>query len=280
MSTLPYAVEFAVMVDHPELRNDSYPQVAAGRVLGQRIEFRTQRAAVALFEAILRGEEDFASEFVVRVQVVRLNPRGGSPVWVRRPAERKRKSIQPLGDYSQAEERVFIGDLGRASGARSARTCAGELVKYRWLGIELCATRGVGPAGKGRPAALSSGSAVYALVKEHMPELLHATQEHIIVVPVDTKNFPLAFADVSVGTLGSAIGHPRELLQPVLLTPAHAFILIHNHPSGDPSPSQEDIVLTRRMAEAGKVLGVRLLDHVVVASDGYVSLADMGLVPA
>ncbi len=82
---------------------------------------------------------------------------------------------------------------------------------------------------------------------------------------------------VSEGSLNASIVHPREVFQPVIRESAAAVLFVHNHPSGDPSPSREDLELTERLREAGNLMGVRVLDHIIVGCGRYVSLADRGL---
>jgi DNA repair protein RadC len=84
---------------------------------------------------------------------------------------------------------------------------------------------------------------------------------------------------ISQGTLTASLVHPREVFRPALKEAAAALILVHNHPSGDPTPSPEDRQVTERLARAGEILGVRVLDHVVVAERGYCSLREQGLLP-
>ena len=81
---------------------------------------------------------------------------------------------------------------------------------------------------------------------------------------------------VSQGTLTASLVHPREVFRPALREAAAAIVLVHNHPSGDPTPSREDREVTRRLAEAGEILGVRVLDHIVIAETGFRSLREEG----
>ena len=82
---------------------------------------------------------------------------------------------------------------------------------------------------------------------------------------------------MSLGALTAALVHPREVLKPAILGNAAAMILVHNHPSGDPAPSGEDLALTRRLCEASELVGIRVLDHIIIGHDGaYRSLADEG----
>lgn len=104
-----------------------------------------------------------------------------------------------------------------------------------------------------------------------------ADREEFLVVPLDGKNRSLGFHVVSVGTLTASLVHPREVFKIVLLTNAAAIILVHNHPSGDPTPSPEDVAITQRLKDAGEILGIRILDHVVIGDGRCVSFADENL---
>lgn len=99
-------------------------------------------------------------------------------------------------------------------------------------------------------------------------------QEHFAVILLDGRQRPTGFAVVSKGTQTASLVHPREVFMPALRDGAVSIIVGHNHPSGDPSPSAEDRTITKRLARAGELLGVKLLDHVIVASDGIYSFAD------
>lgn len=103
------------------------------------------------------------------------------------------------------------------------------------------------------------------------------TKEAFIALHLDSKNRLLCLDHVSIGSLNASVVHPREVFKSCLLSSAAAVILLHNHPSGDPTPSREDLELTGRLREAGELLGIRVLDHVIIGSGCYVSLADRGL---
>jgi len=108
--------------------------------------------------------------------------------------------------------------------------------------------------------------------------LADADREVFLAVCLNTKNEPTAISTVSVGTLNSSAVHPRELFKFAILSSAAGVILAHNHPSGDVEPSDEDCQVTGRLVEAGKLLGIEVLDHLVVAPGGkYVSLKERGL---
>lgn len=108
--------------------------------------------------------------------------------------------------------------------------------------------------------------------------LANETKEHFLAIHLDSKNRILCIDHISSGSLNASIVHPREVFKGVLLSSAAAVILMHNHPSGDPTPSREDLELTGRLKEAGELLGTRVLDHIIIGNGCYVSLADRGLI--
>jgi DNA repair protein RadC len=102
-------------------------------------------------------------------------------------------------------------------------------------------------------------------------------RERFIALLLDSKNRLLREVGISEGSLTASIVHPREVFAPVVRESAAAVLFVHNHPSGDPAPSREDLDITLRLKEAGELMGVRVLDHIIIGSEGYVSLADRGL---
>jgi DNA repair protein RadC len=114
-----------------------------------------------------------------------------------------------------------------------------------------------------------------ALVHELMaPELRGLERETFHALLLDGKHRLQRRHRVSEGTLTSSLVHPREVFGPALREGAAALIVVHNHPSGDPEPSAEDVSVTRRLIEVGQIVGVPLLDHVVVGAEGYVSIRE------
>ena len=105
-----------------------------------------------------------------------------------------------------------------------------------------------------------------------------ADREQVIVCCLDTKNQPLSISVVSMGILNSSLIHPREIFKTAILTNAASLILYHNHPSGETEPSTEDINITKRIKEAGVLMGIELIDHIIIGSEGrYLSLKEEGL---
>lgn len=103
-------------------------------------------------------------------------------------------------------------------------------------------------------------------------------KEHFIILILNTKNRILSKELISIGSLNSAIVHPREVFKPAVIKGAAAIICVHNHPSGDPTPSPEDISLTERLIRAGEIMGIDVLDHIIIGTEGYVSLKEQGMI--
>ncbi|OEF98109.1 hypothetical protein BHF71_03225 [Vulcanibacillus modesticaldus] len=110
-----------------------------------------------------------------------------------------------------------------------------------------------------------------------LEDMKHLKQEHFIALLLDTKNQIIAKETISIGSLNSSIVHPREVFKPAIKKSVSAIIVVHNHPSGDPTPSKEDIEVTNRLVEAGNILGIDLLDHVIIGDSRYISLKDRGM---
>lgn len=117
------------------------------------------------------------------------------------------------------------------------------------------------------------------VVRLLMPELRYEKKEHFVALLLDTKGHVICRENISVGDLATAPVHPREVFSPAVRVSAASVILAHNHPSGDPCPSAEDIETTGRLCKAGAVLGIAILDHIVLGDGIYVSLLSKGLMP-
>lgn len=114
-------------------------------------------------------------------------------------------------------------------------------------------------------------------VKEHLRNMLHDRESEVFaVLLLDTKNRILAFRELFYGTVNAASVYPREVVKQALQVNAAALILVHNHPSGDPTPSDADRQLTKQLEESLALIDVRVLDHIVVGTDGCISLTEYG----
>lgn len=125
----------------------------------------------------------------------------------------------------------------------------------------------------GRPANVDNPDDIAALFMEEMRSL---KQESFRVLLLNTKGDILSVETISVGELNRAPVHPREVFRPAVKKSAAAVILIHNHPSGDPRPSSEDIHTTVRLMECGRLMGIRVLDHLIIGDGEYISLSQLG----
>jgi len=114
------------------------------------------------------------------------------------------------------------------------------------------------------------------LVFEYLREKIgKEKKEHFTVIYLDTRN-NLLMDEVSIGTLSASLVHPREVFKKAILNNASHVVIAHNHPSGNPSPSEEDISTTKRLVEAGKILGIAVIDHIIVTQNAFVSLKEQG----
>lgn len=110
------------------------------------------------------------------------------------------------------------------------------------------------------------------IAKILIPRYRYATQENFIIVLLNTKNEIISINDISTGSLNASIAEPREVFREVLKYPTSAVILAHNHPSGNPNPSVEDIKITKKLINAGKILGIDVLDHIIIGDNEFRSL--------
>jgi DNA repair protein RadC len=101
-------------------------------------------------------------------------------------------------------------------------------------------------------------------------------REHFVVILLNARHEAIAVETVSIGSLNVSIVHPREVFKPAVVASAASIIVAHNHPSGDPEPSEEDLAITTRLAQVGELLGIALIDHVIVARRGIMSMRARG----
>ena len=112
------------------------------------------------------------------------------------------------------------------------------------------------------------------LAKILIPQMRDLKKECFKVALLDSRNRLMKIEDISIGTLDTSVIHPREIFKPAIVGNAASIILIHNHPSGDPEPSKEDLKITKKVIEAGKFLGIKVLDHIIIGGNSCKSLKD------
>ena len=220
--------------------------------------------------------------------------------------ERPREKLAQLGPAALDNAELMALFISTGTKGRSAIEIGRDLLKkYGSLGAlgglpvgELAKEYGLGLAKASKlAAAFELGSRVAReqlrampldkpeLIHEFFgPQMRHLTQEQVVVAVVDSRLRHIGTTVVSVGTVNESAAHPREILRPVITRGAHGFILIHNHPSGDPSPSRNDELVTRRLIDASSLMQVFFLDHVIIGKPspgrpGYYSFREAGIVP-
>ncbi len=211
--------------------------------------------------------------------------------------DRPRERLEALGPEALSDAELLALLLRTGSRGSDALAVASQLLA-RHGGLpglaragprDLVGAPGVGPAKSatlrasleiGRRLAtrrLAAGAAIGGpadVFRHFHPRLRDAAHERFLVVLLDGRHRVMRQELVSQGTLTASLVHPREVFRPALRAAAAALVLVHNHPSGDPTPSREDHEVTCRLVKAGEILGVPVLDHVVVAERGYRSLRD------
>lgn len=214
--------------------------------------------------------------------------------------DRPRERLLYRGAHTLADSELLAILLGTGIRSRPVDTVARELVAAtgglvalsRASPRELAQVPGIGRAHAARVAAafelgrrsiegeaqrtlLGRPEDVYRIVA---PRVAGLQQEVFIVMGIDIRNGLLDVVEVARGTVHAVEVHPREVFRPLVRMAAAAGVIVHNHPTGDPTPSSEDLLLTRRLREVGTVLGIPIVDHVVVGDRGFRSIAELGLV--
>ena len=213
--------------------------------------------------------------------------------------ERPRERLLKFGEQALSVQELLQLILGRGIAGESVAVTAqklltqfGNLQKLSDASIEeLSLTKGIGPAKAAQIKAvfeigrrfstqtvpykskeLTDPEKVYRLIKSRLKDY---AREHFYIIPLNSRNYSIA--EVSVGSLNASIVHPREVFAEAVKNKAASVIFAHNHPSGDPEPSEEDLVITKRLVEAGKIMDIEVLDHVIVAKDAFFSFKNKGL---
>lgn len=211
--------------------------------------------------------------------------------------ERPRERLLERGAEALASSELLAVVLGTGVAGRTAAqlgTCllehAGSLAALSRAGArELATVHGIGIARATRlAAAFQLGQRAIAdplpdllvrgphdIYRYLQPRLRGLLQEVFIVIALDARNAIVSHVEIARGSLTAVDVHPREVFRPLIRLAAAGAVVAHNHPSGDPGPSPEDVALTRRLRRAGVLLGIPLLDHVVIGAQGYASIGDL-----
>ena len=217
--------------------------------------------------------------------------------------DRPRERLIRLGAEALAEHELLACVLGRGVAgesvllsARRVLAACGTLRGVADASVEqLLRLHGIGPAKAAQlKAAVEVGrrisdaaprprapiTTVEAAAAVLRPALLHRQREHVVALLLDARHRLIRMSPIAVGSLSASLVHPRELFKEAIAASAAAVLVAHNHPSGDPAPSEHDVALTRRLTAAGAMLGIEVVDHLIIAAEGVVSLRALGLLDA
>jgi len=216
-------------------------------------------------------------------------------------SERPRERLQKLGVAALSAQEILALILGRGVAGESVMVTAQRLLSQfgNLKGIasasveELAQIKGIGVAKASQIKAafelanrlegyLEAGEKQVVKTPEDVAGLVKSRlkgkkKEHFLALLLDTRNQLIKVAEISVGSLDSSIVHPREVFKEAISASAALLIFVHNHPSGDPEASEDDIKLTKRLAEVGEVMGIDVLDHIIVCDKQHLSLKREGL---
>ena len=227
---------------------------------------------------------------------------GGIKSWPEADRPREKLMQHGVSALSEAELLALILGSGDAGSGRSALDLGRELMlrfkTLRSLADASCSeiqrVKGIGPAKatcilaalslarrirekEGRPIESLTRFTSASQVFEHLNhEFRDRHKEQFMALLLDGKNRIITRAQISEGSLNQSIVHPREVFNAAVRQSAAAMILLHNHPTGDPTPSPEDLEVTRRLSEAGQLMGIRVLDHIIIGEDRFYSFAENG----
>ena len=217
-------------------------------------------------------------------------------------SEKPREKMMRMGGGSLSNAEILAILIGSGTGGRSALELASEVIAMDGDGIrflaecrpeELAAVKGIGVAKACTIlAAVELGKRIAAVPKDKavriersgdvadmfMEKMRYHKKEHFVSLLINVKGEIIEEVEVSVGDLCSSATHPREVFVDAVRRSAGSVIFLHNHPSGDPNPSRSDIETTKRLIEAGEILGIPVLDHIVIGDGCYVSMRAQGMI--
>ena len=214
--------------------------------------------------------------------------------------ERPRERLVKFGEQALSAQELLQLILGRGVAGESVAVTAqkllaqfGSLQKLAEASIEeLSSIKGIGLAKAAQIKAtfeisrrlstqaptykskeLTDPEKVYRLIKSKLKDY---HKEHFYIIVLNSRGHSIA--EVSVGSLNASVVHPREVFAEAIRNKAASVVFVHNHPSGDPEPSEDDLLLTKKLVESGKILGIEVFDHIIVVKDGFFSFKNKGII--
>ncbi len=216
--------------------------------------------------------------------------------------ERPRERLQKLGPEALSSQELLALIIGRGIPKKSVMMIAQELISrfgnVKAIGQatleELSQIRGIGLAKAaqikacfelGKREDLDSEDLVpfdiknpEAVVKAVRASIKDKAKEHFKLILLNSRNKILYISSISTGTLTTSLVHPREVFKDAIVHSAASVVLAHNHPSGDPEPSEDDLKITKKLVESGKILGIEVMDHIVIGKNNFYSFREKGLI--
>jgi DNA repair protein RadC len=216
--------------------------------------------------------------------------------------ERPRERLQKLGPDALSSQELLALVIGRGIPKKSVMTIAQELLA-RFGNVkaisqatleELCQIKGIGIAKAAQIKAcfelarredLEPPDLVpfdiknpEAVVKAIRASIQDKAKEHFKLILLNSRNRVIGISNISTGTLTTSLVHPREVFKEAITHSAASVVLAHNHPSGDPEPSEDDLKITKKLVESGKILGIEVIDHIIIGKNSFYSFREKGLI--
>ena len=216
--------------------------------------------------------------------------------------ERPRERLQKLGPEALSSQELLALVIGRGIPKKSVMIIAQELLaRFRNVKAisqatleELSQIKGIGPAKAaqikacfelGKREDLEPPDLVpfdiknpEAVVKAIRASVQDKAKEHFKLILLNSRNRVIAISTISIGTLTTSLVHPREVFKEAIMHSAASVVLAHNHPSGDPDPSEDDLKITKKLVESGKILGIEVIDHIIIGKIDHYSFREKGLI--
>ena len=215
--------------------------------------------------------------------------------------ERPRERLQKLGPEALSSQELLALVIGRGIPKKSVMTIAQELLvrfgNVKAIGQatleELSQIKGIGVAKAAQIKAcfelakrenleteeesfdIKNPEAVFKVISS---SIKNKAKEHFKLILLNSRNKKIGISNVSTGTLTTSLVHPREVFKDAITHSAASVILAHNHPSGDPEPSEDDLKITKKLVESGKILGIEVIDHIIIGKNNFYSFREKGLI--